>query len=250
MGSKGTQWAREWFGEWREAYERCEGVLAECRSGSTLEEVMSEFPPTEGAVRGGRTTFVCGSPALQETMLPHGESVGEMTDRLIRDGGWERFEKFELRVNRSKGKRSIPRDLDAIRIEALEKFAKQEAAEGAAAAETRLSEKQASELMANVESGDSLVLDDAEWVYHSLAIAKVSRGSAPSPGAWGWLTHLRNDPKAQADFYRTVVPKLMPGVGVGGGDGNGKPDDPDEAIVDVVGIDAMIEKVVQDLKSA
>lgn len=52
--------------------------------------------------------------------------------------------------------------------------------------------------------------DDLEWVYLSLGVEEIDEDSAPNMGAVAWLRVLRANPGALADFYRNIMPRLLP----------------------------------------
>lgn len=62
--------------------------------------------------------------------------------------------------------------------------------------------------------GDSSVVpfgrEHIEWVYANLGVEEPQEDSAPGPGAFAWLLALKTDDKALGEFYKTVMPRLLP----------------------------------------
>lgn len=140
-----------------------------------------------------------------------GESKGAFRERMVRTGLWEEF-KQERQWLVDGGMASS----DAwAELRKMEKYRKGGHADVVLEEQERLEvarEEEFGQARSADEGGGRLpsMFDRQEWVYENVANPDPKIGDAPSPGAWAQLKEVQKNQALRQDFYRTIVPKMLP----------------------------------------
>lgn len=143
------------------------------------------------------------------------DKVKKLENTIKEMGFFEEYEEL-----RKKLRKDYNMDLNESRIKACDEIIKK-AKVSLASKEPikKLDKKIAKQLSTTVELHEASEfskeqsnnpVETFDWIYNNIGITDVDPKSAPSPGAYTHLMHIRKEESAQSDFYKLYTNKKFP----------------------------------------